>query len=121
MKKNFHPEWVECTVKCACWNTFITKANTSTMQVDICSACHPFFTGEERFVDTEGRLDKFKNKLAISAKLKKEAAAKQLAKKEKKRKEAQVKNAPHLSFKQVLGKAKLANQQAKNKTKHHQQ
>lgn len=117
MKKNIHPKWVECQVKCACGNSFTTYAGVAQMQVDICSACHPFFTGEERFVDTEGRLDKFKNKMARSAELQKKAQAQQLAKKAKKQQEIKAKNAPRLSFKQVLGNAKLANEKAKKKAK----
>lgn len=117
MKKNIHPKWVECQVKCACGNSFTTYASVAQLQVDICSACHPFFTGEERFVDTEGRLDKFKNKMARSAELQKKAQAQQLAKKAKKQQEIKAKNAPRLSFKQVLGNAKLANEKAKKKAK----
>lgn len=62
MKKNIHPEYVECTVTCACGNSFTTKSNKSEMRVDICNACHPFFTGSEKIVDSAGRVDKFKKK-----------------------------------------------------------
>lgn len=104
MKKNLHPDWQECTVTCACGNTFVTRGTTPTLQVDICSACHPFFTGEERFVDKQGRIDKFKQKMATSAKLREAAKEKQLAKKAKKTADSQP--AATKSFKQILTAAK---------------
>lgn len=64
MKSNIHPSWNHsCTVTCACGNTFATGSNTDTLSTDICSACHPFFTGEMRFVDRQGRVDKFMQKM----------------------------------------------------------
>ena len=60
MKKEIHPEFVECKVTCACGNTFTTKSNKNEIRVDICSECHPFFTGSEKIVDSAGRVDKFK-------------------------------------------------------------
>ena len=65
MKKEIHPEFVECKVTCACGNTFTTKSNKSEIRVDICSECHPFFTGSEKIVDSAGRVDKFKKKYNI--------------------------------------------------------
>ncbi len=62
MKKDIHPEYVECTVTCACGNTFTSKSNKSEIRVDICSECHPFFTGSEKIVDSARRVDKFKKK-----------------------------------------------------------
>ena len=62
MKKEIHPEFVECKVTCTCGNTFTTKSNKSEIRVDICSECHPFFTGSEKIVDSAGRVDKFKKK-----------------------------------------------------------
>lgn len=60
MKSNLHPQWHHDTVvTCSCGNSFVTGSITPTMQVDICSNCHPFFTGEVRFVDRQGRVDKF--------------------------------------------------------------
>ncbi|MCI5539078.1 50S ribosomal protein L31 [Campylobacter lanienae] len=65
MKKDIHPEYVECTVSCACGNTFKSRSSKSEIKVDICSACHPFFTGSEKIVDSAGRVDKFKKKYGI--------------------------------------------------------
>ena len=64
MKKDIHPETKECEVTCACGNSFSVMSNVSEMRIDICNACHPFFTGEEKLVDTAGRVDKFKKKYA---------------------------------------------------------
>ena len=65
MKKDIHPEYVECNVICACGNTFKTRSNQAGIRVDICSACHPFFTGSEKIVDSAGRVDKFKKKYGL--------------------------------------------------------
>ena len=62
MRRDIHPEYVDCTVTCACGNTFTTKSNKNEIRVDICSKCHPFFTGSEKIVDSAGRVDKFKKK-----------------------------------------------------------
>jgi len=62
MKKDLHPKLVDCTVTCACGNTFTTKSQKEAMNIDICNECHPFFTGSERMVDTAGRIDKFKKR-----------------------------------------------------------
>ena len=59
MKKNIHPNYVEATVTCACGNTFKTKSTKSEINVEVCSKCHPFFTGKQKLVDTGGRVDRF--------------------------------------------------------------
>jgi len=64
MKKGIHPNWNhQCAVTCSCGNTFITGSGSKTMEIDICEKCHPFFTGEMRFVDRQGRVDKFLKKV----------------------------------------------------------
>ncbi|NIA22795.1 MAG: 50S ribosomal protein L31 [Proteobacteria bacterium] len=62
MKKNIHPKYVDCTVTCACGNVVHTKATVPEMHVEICSACHPFFTGKQKFVDSAGKVEKFLKK-----------------------------------------------------------
>ncbi|MFO8062128.1 MAG: 50S ribosomal protein L31 [bacterium] len=62
MKEGIHPEYKEATVVCACGNTFKTRATKENIKVEICSKCHPFFTGKQKFVDTAGRVDKFLKK-----------------------------------------------------------
>ncbi len=64
MKDDIHPDYVNCKVVCACGNTFMTRSTKPELHVDICSACHPFFTGKQKFVDTAGRVEKFQKKFA---------------------------------------------------------
>jgi len=66
MKKEIHPNYVLTVVKCGCGHTFNTRSTRPELKVDICSACHPFFTGKLKFVDTAGRIEKFKTKFAES-------------------------------------------------------
>ena len=66
MKQGIHPNYVEATVKCACGETFTTRSTKSEIRVDICSKCHPFFTGKQKFVDAGGRVDKFKKKFNLA-------------------------------------------------------
>jgi large subunit ribosomal protein L31 len=65
MKQGIHPEYHETTVRCACGETFTTGSTKKELKVDICSKCHPFFTGKQKFVDTGGRVEKFKKKFGI--------------------------------------------------------
>jgi large subunit ribosomal protein L31 len=62
MKKDIHPELFECQVTCACGNTFTTRSTKKEIRVEICSKCHPFFTGKQKFIDSAGRVEKFKKK-----------------------------------------------------------
>ena len=62
MKKDIHPEYVECNITCACGNTFTTRSTKKEIRVEICSNCHPFFTGKQKFIDSAGRVEKFKKK-----------------------------------------------------------
>ncbi|MBN1442001.1 MAG: 50S ribosomal protein L31 [Planctomycetes bacterium] len=62
MKPKIHPEYVECQVTCGCGNTFVTRSTKQQISVEICSACHPFYTGKQRFVDSAGRVEKFQRK-----------------------------------------------------------
>ena len=67
MKKDIHPKiYEECQVTCACGNKFITTSTLPAITVEICSACHPFYTGQRRFVDTERRIDKFTRKQKLA-------------------------------------------------------
>ncbi len=62
MKKGIHPEYVEAAVHCACGNNFSTRATMKEIRVDICSNCHPFYSGKQKFVDTAGRVERFQKK-----------------------------------------------------------
>lgn len=65
MKKDIHPAYETTKVTCACGNTFETRSNKQEIRVDICSECHPFFTGSEKIVDSAGRVDKLKKKYGM--------------------------------------------------------
>ena len=62
MKEGIHPEYKETTVKCACGAEYKTRSTKENIRVDICSKCHPFFTGMQKLVDTGGRVDRFKKR-----------------------------------------------------------
>lgn len=64
MKADIHPKYVEAEVRCACGNSFKTRSTRPVIVVGICNACHPFYTGQQKFVDTAGRVDKFQQRLA---------------------------------------------------------
>ena len=65
MKANIHPEYMEAKVSCSCGNTFTTGSTKPVLKVELCSKCHPFFTGERRLVDTAGRVERFKRRYNI--------------------------------------------------------
>ena len=62
MKQGIHPEYKEAVIKCACGATYQTKSTRGDMSVEICSACHPFYTGNQKIIDAAGRVDRFKKK-----------------------------------------------------------
>jgi large subunit ribosomal protein L31 len=62
MKTGIHPEYVEATVRCSCGNTFSTRSTKSDLHVELCSECHPFYTGKQKLVDTGGRIDRFERR-----------------------------------------------------------
>jgi large subunit ribosomal protein L31 len=64
LKAGIHPGYKEVKVSCACGETFTTRSTRSEIRLDICSKCHPFFTGKQKIVDAEGRVEKFKKKYA---------------------------------------------------------
>ena len=64
MKDGIYPNYDTCTVKCACGATYETKSTKSELKVDICSKCHPFYTGKQKLVDTGGRVDRFNKRYA---------------------------------------------------------
>ena len=67
MKEGIHPDYKECKVTCACGNTFMTRSTKEELRLDVCSACHPFFTGQQKFINRGGRVEKFKNKDSTGA------------------------------------------------------
>ncbi len=74
MRDGIHPKWFDdATVTCACGNSWTTGATVQEIKVDVCSACHPFFTGERRIVDTEGQVDRFYKRLQVRDQIKQDA------------------------------------------------
>jgi len=84
MKKGIHPEYHQAKVICACGNSWIVGSTKKEINLDICSACHPFFTGTQRFVDTAGRVERFQAKIEAQKLVATAAAAKELKKKSRK-------------------------------------
>lgn len=64
MKADIHPEYVECQVRCSCGNEFVTRATKPQLRVDLCSECHPFYTGRQKLVDSGGRVERFERRYA---------------------------------------------------------
>jgi len=98
MNTQIQPKWYEeAVVSCACGNTFTVGASKPTIRVDICAKCHPFFTGEMKFIDTMGRVEKFQAKQKAA-----ETTAKVLADKKKKQKEKEAQLRNPKSLKEML-------------------
>lgn len=99
MKSDIHPQWYPTAkVSCACGNTFTVGAAKPEIKMDICAKCHPFFTGEMKYVDTMGRVERFQTKQKVGAQMAQTMADK---KKKKKEKEEAARNAPK-SLKEML-------------------
>ncbi len=86
MKKDIHPNYEEATVHCSCGNTFTTRSTKKELHVELCSQCHPFYTGKQKLVDSGGRVDRFKKRMekkvepvAKAAKAKEEPKAEPVA------------------------------------------
>jgi large subunit ribosomal protein L31 len=105
MKQGIHPNYVECTVTCGCGNSFVTRSAKPTLGVEICSACHPFYTGKQKLIDTAGRVEKFnkRHNWSEDQKVTEAAQAKKLAKKF----EVQIQTAKKLPPKKKKGGSEL--------------
>ena len=89
MKQGIHPEYMECTVRCSCGNTFVTHSTVPEIRVELCNECHPFYTGQQKFVDTGGRVQRFADKFGGAAKAALEREAAKKAERAKKAAEAE--------------------------------
>ena len=67
MKKGIHPNYVDCTITCACGNVIQTRSTKPEIRVEVCSKCHPFYTGKQKLVDSGGRVERFKRRYANKA------------------------------------------------------
>lgn len=105
MRKDIHPEYMECTVRCSCGNTFTTRSTKPSVFVELCNECHPFYTGQQKFVDTGGRVQRFSDKFgaASAAALEREAA-----KKEERRKIAEAEEAAAKAIRDAKAAEKAA-------------
>lgn len=102
MKKGIHPQiYKESVVTCACGNTFTTISTQETIKVEICNMCHPFYTGQQKFIDTEGRIEKFQKKMELSKQKQSVSKSKKQAKKDK--------TTDNASLKDLLEQAKSSN------------
>ncbi|MBP7633222.1 50S ribosomal protein L31 [Candidatus Ozemobacteraceae bacterium] len=81
MKAKIHPDYNKINVTCACGNSFASASTSKELKVEVCSACHPFFTGQQRFLDTAGRVERFQAKIEQHKKVAAEAEAKKASKK----------------------------------------
>jgi len=68
MKEGLHPEYQTATVRCACGETFETRSTKKDISIEICSKCHPFYTGKQKLIDTGGRVDKFRKRYNLQSK-----------------------------------------------------
>ena len=105
MKANIHPQWHQATVTCACGNTFTVGSIKQAIAVDICAKCHPFFTGEMRFVDTMGRVERFQ-KATLRQAQGNQAMSKKMKKILKKKQEEEEEAKRPKSLKEMLDKVK---------------
>lgn len=114
MKKDIHPQWYnEAQITCACGNTFTTGSTHESLQVEICAKCHPFFTGEMKFVDTQGRVEKFTQKRQKSEARRQELAKKAAEKSQRNAANDQSGTGEVQSYRQIL--AATQNQMKKSK------
>ena len=91
MKKNIHPKYDECSVKCVCGNTFITKSTLTEISVEVCGACHPVYTGKQKIVDSTGRVERFQKMINKKGSKVVRSKAEKRAKKSEKKIEAKSK------------------------------
>lgn len=76
MKSDIHPKYFDCNVTCGCGTTFKTRATVKELRIEICSVCHPFYSGKQKFVDAAGRVDRYKKRYEATATATAAAAAK---------------------------------------------
>lgn len=120
MKQGIHPDYVECVVKCSCGNTFTTHSTKPELKIDICNACHPFYTGTQKLIDTGGRVQRFadrfgsaKDVVAEREAAKKAARAAKVAEDEAKRKAEREAKAAAKAERAAAYAAKAAEEAAK--------
>ena len=109
MKPDIHPKYMECTVRCSCGNTFTTRSTKPEIHVDLCNECHPFYTGQQKFVDTGGRVQRFSDKFGGAAEL---VAQREAAKKAERAQRAEAEAAAAAERRAAKAAAKAAEEAA---------
>ena len=104
MKKGIHPNYGPSVVKCACGNEIKTHSTVSELSIEICSACHPFYTGQKKIVDSAGRVDRFKKRLEIGQNLREEKQKKTATKKPRKKNSAEKSETLKIASKKIKSK-----------------
>ena len=117
MKKDIHPDYVDCTVTCSCGNTFKTRATKSELKIDICNVCHPFYTGTQKLIDTGGRVQRFSDRFGSATELVKEREAARKAKRQAKIAEENERKAQERSEKAKQKEERAAKYAAENAAK----
>lgn len=117
MKKGIHPQYMACTVRCSCGNTWVTRATKPEMRLDLCDKCHPFYTGTQKLVDTGGRVQRFSDKFGAAAAARLEAANKAKAAKAAKAAQLEAERKAKAEAK-AAAKAKRAAEFAKKAKEH---
>lgn len=112
MKPGIHPDYVECTVTCSCGNTFKTRSTKPELRVEICNECHPFYTGQQKFIDTGGRVQRFADKFGSA---KEQVAAREAEKKAKHAAEAAAAEAKRKEEREAKAAAKAKRREAYEK------
>jgi large subunit ribosomal protein L31 len=85
LKPKIHPEYVETTVTCACGNSWKTRSTRPVIKTDVCSRCHPFYTGEQRIVDSAGQVERFMQRVEVSQQLAQQVESRRQAKADRRR------------------------------------
>lgn len=101
MKKNIHPNYNACKVTCVCGNTFTVGSTAKNIEVEICSKCHPFYTGKQKLVDSARRVEKFEAKASKKATELKNKKAKRAAKSQKRSKDIEIVNSKSVKIKKI--------------------
>lgn len=102
MKSGIHPEWHQAKISCTCGNTFTVGSTLPQIQIDICSHCHPFYTGQQKFIDTQGQVEKFTKRQSVSE-IRKSERVKIIAERQSKEQQAK---AEKPSLKELLLRAR---------------
>jgi large subunit ribosomal protein L31 len=117
VKQGIHPRYINATVTCACGSTWTTRSTKPTLSVDVCSTCHPFYTGEQRIVDTEGQVERFMKRMESAASAGERASKRQLRlqKAAEQRKEAEAAEAAARAAEQEAERARRREAQERNR------